>query len=203
MLGDEVALGIVDAAHGAPHLPAEVVGVYVHTFATAHVAHSGEIPSLDALARSGIVEYLAEHVAGILLYGKGLEARALGVDVAGAEAVAMGNTGGVEGRAVMVHRVAACLHLVAAVAVDIGNTYLMEGGASGVLAEELLPLTGLASAEIEGKGTVVVVVAAVAVACVPLHDHGGVYAVGVEYAHVPHVLVVLVAHECRAVGAVV
>ena len=39
MLGDEVALSIVYAPHGAPHLPTQVVGVYVHTLATAHVAH--------------------------------------------------------------------------------------------------------------------------------------------------------------------
>ena len=130
-----------------------------------------------------------------MLYGKGLKAWTLGVNVAGAEAVAMSNLRIVEGRAVVIHSVATRQHLVAAIAVDIGNAYLMEGRASGVLTEELAPLASLACAEVEGKGAVVVVVATVTVARVPLHDYGGMYAVGVEYAYVSNVLVVLVAHE--------
>ena len=80
---------------------------------------------------------------------------------------------------------------------------MVESRTACILAEEFLPLARLARAEVVGKRAVMVVVRTIAVASVPLHDYRRMHAVIIEHADVPHVLVVLVAHQRRLVRAVV
>ena len=201
---DEVALGIIHlVVHGGPHFPAQAVSVDVDALAATDVADGREIPFLDELARAGIVEHLSQHIGGVLLYGKGLQPRTLGVDVARAEAVAVGDPRVEERLAVVVHGVAAHNHLVAAVTVHVAHTDLVEGRTAGGLVEELPETAGRAAAKVIGHTQIVVVVVASRAARVPLHHHRRVDAVQIADAHVAHVFVVFVAHQRGAVGAVV
>ena len=132
IFGNLIALSIIDTTvHRGPHLPPQVVAVDVDTFASADVAHRAKVPLLDKFARTCIIQHLSQHVACVLLNSKGLQTRTFGIDVARAEAVAVGNPRIEQRRAVVVHRISTLNHLVTAIAVHIADADLVECSTSG------------------------------------------------------------------------
>ena len=180
--GYDVALAVIEVAHGREHLVAPVLRVYVDAAAAAHVADDGQEPLLDVFARRGVVYELAEQVG--LLYGVDLEAGAVGGDVAHVEAVAVAYAGRHDHALYRVVGIAALHQLVDAVAVNVGHAALVELGCLGRRVGHgprvgVMPVCRAASSPVKLPLAYVVVVHLVRAAVVALHGERRVYAVEV------------------------
>ena len=103
-----------------------MTGVDVHAATTCHIEDGRQIPLLEAFARGGIVEALAEQ--GTLLDGIAFHARTVGVYIAENESVAMLQASGCVAVQGGIDSVAACPHLVAPVAIAVEDANLVELG---------------------------------------------------------------------------
>ena len=105
-----------------------------------------------------------------------------------------------------IHRVAALNHLVAAVAIDVGHTQLMELGRPGRLVVaapgvRVVPVGGRAASPVVVPGEHIVMVGLVVVAVQTLHDQRGVNAVEIADGEVAVHGRIAVAHVAGTVGA--
>ena len=179
-------------------------GIHINTDTTSHVVNRRQIPLLDVLTCSRVINELSQQ--GTLLNGVCLQSRTVWVDVAQDKTVTVTNAGTLKPSRMRIDAVATLNHLVSTVAIDISHAQLMEFSRPGSLVVAapcvgMMPVGRCASSPVVVPSKHIVMMSLVVVAIETLHDQRGVDAVKIADGEMTLHSRIAIAHIVRTAGA--